>query len=443
MAMIEAVFIGMVLGLVLAAALGFVWQRRSLGPAKAALMAGRAFQHGERDRRANPQLGGPLARETANVVNGLIETAEAMSLAARDQAIADILEVAARIEAMGEGRLKPELPELKPPFEPIGEALARARAQLMRLFSQLESVSVEATTELSAVGQAARHFAATAQSEKESLQKLSRRLLEQERALSEASDELKDGLQSFFEAAAQSRRVSAEARASIPLLSRRIADLQTNVERAERQLQSAAIIDQALGLLSEQNHTGVVPRPERVAPILRDARAAQASLRQELVELSRALSTIADSLSASARNLPEPASRIDRAAAGPILKMGLLMSEGLSACQEAVNGLEASAQLRHKSAHKLKAASKAGRSLSKDLALLLIDLRPAAAFDEALLWRLERAREALERAESEGELTEAMQKMLDALLEESEAAKGRIHRLADLAEASRQAFGDA
>lgn len=421
-----------------AALLGGWVSRRYGRPLRQACEAATRHRH----RRTDPPLPEAAAlepRRVAIAIHALMQASDRQHEAGRATGAADIQAAAAELRALGEGDLEAQSHPLEEPFTPLSDALDASRRALRSRVRQLSTRAGEAALSLSQLSTTLPQLRLISHETHGALVRLDRGVADAVEELAAAQAAMKEAAEQLFLASAERRRVSREARATVPRLSRRAEELSDAAARAGALLRDAGVMEQALGLLAEQSHGGEPPRPERVLPILREARAAQNKLRQELSELEAALRGVSSALNRATRDLPEPPPDLESELSVPLFEVAAASRRGLELCQSELALIGAGAKEAAKLSGGLAEVEEQAQRLQPDLVGAFAAIRIGQDFQQGLLQRLEAAAQA--NAAPPGQLSPDTQAVLTEVEATAHRARARIDRLADATEGAIQALG--
>lgn len=389
-------------------------------------------QHGRSDAQIEASDGAPEIRRVAGAMSALIREAAEQRRAGRATVEAEIQAAAAALRGLGEGDLEQQAPRLERPFAPLSDAIDDARAALQARVRRLSELSGEVAIGLSQLAPAVSKLRVLFGESQGALSELDRSLGAAVEAMGPAHEAMEEAVEQMFLVTAERRLRSKEARAAVPRIAGRAEDLAAQAAKLGDLLREAGVMEQALGLLTEQSHGGDPPRPERVIPILREARAAQNSLRAGLAEVEATLRRLSGALTQAARELPEPSPALEAELSVPLFEVAAISRRGMEACEAALNVLSASARESEKAVGALGRVEDAER-LQRGLTEAYTALRLGAQGTQDVLQVLERAAEEA-RALAPGTLSPPMQEVLQQLDAQAGRAHAKIGGLADATE---------
>lgn len=428
--------------LVAGAVMFLVAHRRTAAPIARSLAAAEARAHGDPAARADPDRGGPAARDVARAVNALID-AEARALERKpaiDEARAD--RALAAIRALGRGDLATER-EVRASDGPVLGAIAEARAALAdRLLSVLRAAS-DVSIAVGDVSHAARKLSKTSAEAVEVLARVSGAATEATQEIQRSFGGLGAVLDELASLTAAHRRTAVQLRAELGVASRRAVELGALAEGLEVRSQETGALDEALDLLSAIAASGdtVAVRglegagmpAGQVMMTVKRSREALEALRQEVGRFEGGIAEIARGLTSVSANPPVSAPELEARVVSALLATGTACVATAERLLEGLRALERIARGYEGASSEIAAGAQGARSHGPELALALSTFDLGSSFDRDLLERLSRARALLDDAGTE---TDRDSTEVALVLQAAEEARARLARLVANSEAA-------
>ncbi|MEQ8278197.1 MAG: hypothetical protein RMA76_41830 [Deltaproteobacteria bacterium] len=427
-------------GVLLTALLAGFWaSRRWTSPLSETLSAARAFVHGERDVRADEHRGGRDARDVARAVNALIERAERLKAQGRAARTDDVTAAATAIQTLGQGDLRSPAPVLGETFRPIAQAIDDARRGLLERVTKLHDVAAEVAHAAMEYGDAAHAVAIASTEQCDVLKRLGAGADESTRQLGTIQEQVASSLDEVASVAGAHRRSVREVRAALRNVGRKVHDVGANAARVEALIAGTPKIESALALLSDlsQRLAGSDAVDERtrqkVAMASGEARASLTLVQRELNALAQELRTSGEVLSAILAEAPEPPGDVDGRVRSTLTEAVETMRRSAEMSAQGLRALERASRSMAHSGELVEAAARSSDARLPRLSDAFSEIRVGASFEEALLERLERARDETHDTE-EITLTTDGQRMVDEVDRASRDARARLTKLIEATE---------
>jgi methyl-accepting chemotaxis protein len=423
---------------ILAAGAAAVWARiRVTAPIARSLDVARDFVHGRGDARADPGSGGRDAREIALAINALIDRAERAIERGRAERGDDLSNAVLAIERLGKGDLR----EAIVPPGPIAQALDRARRDLLDRVTEMHHAALQVATRASEIAPAARVVTDSSGEQLTALRRLASASEETMDEIRRKAAELEMAIGSLSSTAQEHRHAIQDVRASLSGLSRRVMSLRATAEEARSLSTRADTIDQALSMLSRLAGQSDAPATKaRATALVGDARAAMSEIGDKLSSLEQEMLRAAHGLEILAQAQPEPPAMFEASVTQPFYDAIAILVRTIELTVTCVAALERSAKNTAESSDAMYAAARQAIDLVPRLGAALSAIRLGTSFEEQLLERLARMKAEVEAAKRTDGLTPEGERMLEEVMEASEAARAKLIRLAQTTEAAIRAM---